>query len=307
MSKAFGGSEMKKKMIFLIPLMIVILLIQPIFIHGDYQVTVGQTFTYTVNRSHWQVKLGDDSGSASKFVFGLNNEPEGTSLSVEVTDVVPSSYIDYNVTIGSYVYPMTADDTDLLAIQQMLYYIAFLGVIFVGPWSQAYVDMGPTTHTTIFFDTSVNPTYEFFRQFANSTFLTSFFSNTAFGFSQMEGNFDESGANAIFDWIIVGSIDNLYTAFPFVVDGYLLFKVAFDKTTGVEQGYRLELDYSGTNDGRDFEIYLIQEVTLDGYNLPDFYFDNPGGAIPGFEWFVSIFALNTIVITSVIIRKRKKY
>ena len=79
---------------------------------------------------------------------------------------------------------------------------------------------------------------------------------------------------------------------------------AFDKTTGVEQGYRLELDYSGTNDGREYEIYLIQEVTLNGYDLPDFYFDKPG-ALPGFEWFISIFAFSTIVITSVIIRRRK--
>jgi hypothetical protein len=295
---------MKKKMMFLIPLIIVILLIQPISIHGDYQVTVGQTFTYTVNRSYWRVKLGDDSGSASKFVLGMNNEPEGTSFSVLVTDVVPSSHVDYNLTCGSYVYPWTADDLNFISLQQTFFYINILSIIFVGDWNQAFVDMGPSTRITLFFDTAEDPTFEFFRHYSNSTYLSSFFTQTAFSFSQLAGHFDESGSIAVFDWIIQGTIDNLHTAYPYDVDGYLLFKVAFDKTTGVEQGYRLELDYSGTNDERDFEIYLIQEVTLNGYNLPDFYFDKPG-ALPGFKWFVPVFAISTIVITSVIIRRRK--
>jgi hypothetical protein len=297
---------MKKKMIFLIPLLIVILLIQPISIHGDYQVTVGQTFTYTVNRSYWRVKLGDDSGSASKFVIGLNNEPEGTSFSIEVIDVVPSSHVDFNLTLGSNVYPITADDMDLIFLQQTFFYINILSILFAGAWNQEYVDMGPSTRLTFVFDTAEDPTYEFFRQYSNSTYLTSFFSNTAFGFSQIAGHFDESSSIAVFDWILEGTIDNLHTAYPYVVDGYLLFKVAFDKSTGVEQGYRLEFDYSGTNEGRDFEIYFIQEVTLNGYNLPDFYFDNPG-ALPGFEWFVPLIALTTLVITSVIIRKKKNF
>ena len=154
-------------------------------------------------------------------------------------------------------------------------------------------------------DVPFSPTFDHFRFLANSTFWSlGAASDTRLSFTQADGNFDESGVVAVFDWIFDGTI-TYATPYNFEIEGVERLKIAFDTSTGVMQGYRLELDHKGVIEGQNFEMKLNQEVTINGYTLPAFYYDKPAG-LPGFEWYLSITAFSTIIIVSVIIKKKRK-
>ena len=157
----------------------------------------------------------------------------------------------------------------------------------------------------LFFLDIAEATYDHFRLLANSTFWASLAAvDSRLSFTQVDGNFDESGIIAVFDWIVEGTI-TYTTPYNFELEGFERFKFAFDTSTGVMKGYRLELDYKGVIEGEKFEMKLNQEVTINGYTLPAFYFDKPVG-LPGFECYLSFAAFSAIIIVSVIIRRRRK-
>ena len=141
---------------FLIPIAVLVLISSTTFVHGDYQVTVGQTFTYTVNRSFWRVKLGDDSGSSAKYNIGLSNMDEGTSFDILVTDVIPDTSVDYNITVESHTYPSSNDFMTFAIMLFDLFEFNVLSTAFVGSWNQAFVDTGPGLFGEFFFNTKVS-------------------------------------------------------------------------------------------------------------------------------------------------------
>lgn len=286
-------------------LLIISLFITPICIQGDYQVTIGQTFTYKVNKSYWRVKVGGNSGSASKFYFFPSSRPLDKSITIEVTDVIPDDSVDYNITVESTTIPTSCDDfSNALELTMNMFYFNILGIVFNNPWNQMLVDDGPNLNNIYFLNTNED-TLDLFRSYSNSTYLASHYTVPAYESTRIEGNFDETGTIAIFDWIVEGAINTPISVDPFFIEGYYLYKFAFNKNTGVEQGYRIELDFEGTNGGENFEIFMEQEVTLEGYNLPDFYFSKPIG-LSGFEWYIVIGGLSILAIPIIIYKKRKQ-
>jgi len=292
-----------KKINILIPIFVIVLFPSTTLVQGDYQVSIGETFTYNVNTSNWSIKLGGNSSSVSKCLIVLDSYDEGTSFTVEVTDVVPDTSVSWNLTVGSFVFAYQNDDTDLLQLGSLLLHIVEHAVVYATTWSQETVDFGPTVHFYFFFDTA-DAILDHFRFYANSSYWSPIAADPRHTFTQIDGNFDESGTVAIFDWIVDGTL-NYTTPYNFLLEGYERFKIAFDKTTGVMQGYRLELDYDGVIEGQNFEMKLNQEVTINGYALPAFYYDKPAG-LPGFERYLSFAAFSAILIVSIVIRKRRK-
>jgi hypothetical protein len=234
----------------------------------------------------------------------MDSYDEGTSFTVNVTDVVPLDSVSWNLTVGTTDYEWQNDDSDLLQIQLLLFDILPHVVSFASSWSQEAVDLGPTVQFLFFFDIS-DDTINFFNFFANSTFWSlGAASDPRISFTQVGGNFDDSGIVAVFDWLVDGTI-TYSTPYNFEIEGSERLKIAFDMSTGVLQGYRLELDYKGVIEGQNFEMKLNQEVTINGYTLPAFYYDKPAG-LPGFEWYLPIIAFSAIIMVSVILKKKKK-
>jgi hypothetical protein len=293
-----------KKISILFPITVILLIFSTTFVQGDYYPTVGQIFTYNVNTSNWSIKLGSNRASASKCRIFLDSYDEGTSFTVNVTDVVPTESVSWDLTVGSTDYSWHNDDSDLMQIQLLLFDILPYAVGFAINWDQETVELGPTVQF-LFFLSIADDTLDHFRFMANSTFWSSAAADdTRLSFTQVAGNFDESGIVVVFDWIVEGSI-TYTTPYNWDLEGVERFKFAFDTSTGVMKGYRLELDYKGVIEGQKFEMKLNQEVTISGYTLPAFYYDKPAG-LPGFEWYLSIAAFSAILIVAVIIRKKRR-
>jgi len=139
-----------KKIKILIPITVIVLILSTTVVQGDYQVTVGQTFTYNVNRSYWRVKVGSDFASAAKYNIGLTSSDEGTSIEINVTDVVPTTSVDYNIEVGSDTYPSSSDSFSFAYMGTDLFFINIIGMYFSGPWSEGSVSIGPSLHGEFF-------------------------------------------------------------------------------------------------------------------------------------------------------------
>lgn len=298
----WGGFIIMRKMKFFVSLMMIGLFLCKAFVQSDYQVSIGETFTYTVNNSYWNIKLGSNSSIVSKFELGSDSYPIGTSFEVEVTNVTYEE-VCWNLTTGTNVYSSNNDPGDLGKIHGFLFYLRSYAFIFATGWYQDVVDRGPRISTLFFLNTDEYPIFDFFRNHVDSSYLTSEYTWTNNVFRQIEGHFDESGALAIFDWVLDGSFE--YTSPSSVhVDGSERFKIAFDKTTGVLQGYRIELNCTGVVENQNYEMNMNQEVCRESYNLPEFHFKKPDRLIPGFEWYIPLIVFVAVTITATIHRKR---
>ena len=302
-SYALGGLKTTKKAILFTTIIIICTLLSMPLVNGDYQVSIGETFTYTVNNSYWNMQLGSNSCTVSSCQLFSESVSVGTSFDVEVTNVSQSIEVCWNLTLGTNIYSSHNSFGDLGHILGMLFYTRSFAFSFASGWIQELVDSGPQAHLLFFFNTADTVIFDFFRDLADPLEVTDFI-NPNDDYKQIEGHFDESGSVAVFDWVTKGSHDYT-TPSNIQVEGSERFKIAFDKTTGVMQGYRLEFTSEGTVEGQDFEMQMNQELTLEGYTLPAFYFDAPNGLLPGFTWFISTLAISTLIFTSVIIRKRR--
>lgn len=292
-----------KKAILFTTLVIICTLFSKPLVLGDYQVSIGEVFTYTINNSYWNVQLGDESSTVSGCKIFSESVEKGTSFDVEVTNVTTSEDASWNLTVGSNVYSSNNDPGDLGIIHNFLFNIRIQAFYFTSFWSQEIIDMGPAAQFLFFVCIGTGNIFDFLDYISDTTSFHSEFTNTHDEYTRIEGHFDDSGTLAIFDWVVKASFD-YSTPYDVHIEGSERFKIAFDKITGVMQGYRIETDSKGVVEGQEYELHMNQEITLEGYTLPTYYFKDPN-KLPGFDWFISIFAISTLVISIVIIRKQK--
>ena len=78
-------------------------------------------------------------------------------------------------------------------------------------------------------------------------------------------------------------------------------KIAFDISTGVFMGYRMQLDYSGYYGPDTIDFYIVQLIEQTGYNIGDFHYSPPAPA--GYNWLIMFPAL---IVPCLIVITRKK-
>jgi hypothetical protein len=280
------------------PLLVVAILLSTTLVRADYNVTVGATYTYDTIASQWDLKIGANSGQGTGFSEDGKAYTVGTQILVEVTSESASS-VGYDYTIGSDTYAGSASPLDMLGFVFLMFYpLLFAGGTFT--WNQTLIEMGPGLMLWAFVEPE--SAGEFFYELSNETFVTSAFTDTEWTFSQIGGNFDNATAIAVFDWVL--NAQYVVTADNTDFGGNFRVKIAYDKTTSVVKGFKLDMDYSGTVLGSVTDISMLIHYEQVGYDLGAFFF-GAGGFIPGFEWFIAIPALALLGGIAIIIRKRK--
>ncbi|MBD3191175.1 MAG: hypothetical protein GF308_11045 [Candidatus Heimdallarchaeota archaeon] len=296
---------MKKLFKTFIPIALISILLCTTLVRGDYQVSVGSIYTYDVNTSNWSLKFGSNSADGQGYPIEDGSFQEGTNFDVEVTAVNPTVNVDWTMSKGTKEETGSSTGFDYLGIILYCFYPLLLASGISSGWNATEVEMGPEIITMFFFDTAEDVSFEFFRMLSNTTGMSSALTESEYSnLERMEGHFDESGSVAVFDWVIEGQIVD--SSVNTDLEGSELFQIAYDKSTGVLQGYHIKIDFKGSVEGSVTEMELEQKVEITGYNLPAFYYGAGGGLIPGFEWFIGIFSLSCLAVPIIIIRKRKQ-
>jgi hypothetical protein len=291
------------------------MIISTTFVKSDYAVSIGQIYTYKVERSEWVVKEGPLSADAEGFRINEDSFTPGTNFAVLVTEVVFAMYVNYNMTAGSTTYSGANGFADLSNIKAYCLYPNFIASAggFTSSWNQAHMDAGPTIIRWFFSNIGADYIFKTLRELANETETSEFTTTAGYNQTRVEGNFDESSTIVVFDWLYEGTIQGSTPNTEMI--GYELLKFAFDKNTGVMKGYRIEIDFSGIVNGVEREFYLLQEVELLGYDLPTFLYTPTVGNswflefLSDYKWYIIGIGgglLVTIVVISVVVSVRKK-
>ena len=80
--------------------MIIATFLSTALVRGDYGATVGNVYTYTVEKSEWTVKYGVNNADATGYPVEDGSFQPGTSFNVEVTAAAPIS-VAWTLTAGT--------------------------------------------------------------------------------------------------------------------------------------------------------------------------------------------------------------
>ncbi|NHJ47733.1 MAG: hypothetical protein FK733_08095 [Asgard group archaeon] len=292
-----------KKLKFAIIAVSISLLFCPISTKGAYNVSVGDTFTYTVKASYWTATHGSNSDTVEKYRLFLDAYNVGTNFDVNVTNVLADE-VEYDIITNTNNYSWS---NDMFNFQiNFLFFMSqptIDAMTFASGWPTWDFDHGLPVDFFFFLDTDAS-TFSYFENWVTTPILTENLTKSGWENTHIEAYFDDSGAVAVFDWIIEGGL--VYTSLDQIdIDGYYRLTYAFDKATGVFQGYHYESHFEGIVEGEIYKSETEQEVHLTGYSVPDFYFTTTGNYLPSFKWYMPILVLSSIILISAIIRKRK--
>lgn len=294
-----GEKKMKKLLKISLSILFASLFIGMSFVKADFAVTVGTVNTYDVNHSAWDFSIGSESSSGTGYEFEDQKFAEGTQFTVTV-DTATATKIDYTINVGTKSDTGATSAFDIIGVIFILFYPLLLSAGLSGTWNQTKTDLGPSLMGLFFIDPEI--ANEFFYEMANTTYISSAFTDTEWTYSNIGGTFDNDTNIAVFTWGL-----NAQYAVPASntdFSGTYEYIFAYDQTTGEVKGYRLDLDYSGTVEGTLLDMDLFQEVEMLGYNLP------AGGLFPsgfiGIELYLAIPALAIIGLLGAVIKKRKQ-
>jgi len=276
-----------------LPILLFIIMLAPTMAKADYNVAIGNSFTFDVVKSNWDFKYGAEASAGSGFSFEEVKYPEKTQFTVEVTAAGTTS-VDWDMTVGSVTDSGSNGGFDLLGMLFLMFYPFLLGEI-PSSWNQTAADLGPYIFPLFFVDAPMFS--DFFFDMSNDTYMSTGFSDPEWVITNMDGNFDNASAVAVFDWHFDMTWTDAVSGHNY--GGTYTFIFAFDKTTGAMKGYYMDIDYSGQMDFTAVTVKLEQRVELVGYNLPGV------GFIPGFEWFMVIPAFALIIGLPIILKRRK--
>jgi len=276
-----------------LPILLFIIMLAPTMAKADYNVAIGNSFTYDVVKSSWDYTYGTDASAGKGFSFEEVKYAEKTQFTVLVTAAGTTS-VDWDMTVGSVTDSGSNGGLDLLGMLFLMFYPFLLGEI-PSSWNQTEADLGPFIFPMFFVDAPVFS--DFFFEMSNDTYMSTGMTDPDWVIANMDGNFDNTSAVAVFEWHFDMTWTDAVSGHNY--GGTYTFIFAFDKTTGAMKGYYFDMDYSGQMDFTAVTVKLEQRVEQVGYNLPGV------GFIPGFEWFMVIPAFALIAGLPIIIKRRK--
>jgi hypothetical protein len=257
-----------KKIRNILMLVIVLSLLFHLPVQSTFNVTVGTILQYDKIESYWDFSLDGNQSIGSGFQFEEINYPNNTLLTVQATNVDATS-VSFNETVNA------VNDTGsmshfgfALGFALICFYPVLIADV-IDPWNQTLRDLGVGLFGWYFIDHGESSTL--LNDFSNPTYLEENFDDTEYNINRMIGNYNITGNLAIFNWLLdctfIGEsgLDNFA--------GNYTYQFAYDTTTSILQGFEMYINYSGLLDGYQRSLFYYHICEIEGYDLPDFYYE----------------------------------
>jgi len=304
---------MRKIVKISILLLICSLILSPIIVSGNYQVSIGQTYSYDINNAQYDVTKGVYSASGNGYQIDGHQFPNETSIVVEVTSVDPPNDVDFEISSGGYVESSSSNllgDTLgllIIALFPILLYDSLGNMVFNEINSS--VSQGTGLLMPVFWDISY---FDVFEELASESYISDMTTDPDFQALNFYAEYEEVGNEMIFDWYLIGSMD-VTTPYTLNYDTEHQLKMVYDLSIGVLQGIRMISTATGTHSGQNLDYYMDYYAELQGYDLADFLYgpstptppSTPPTSTVGFGW-IAIFLAGSILFVPIILRKMKK-
>ncbi|NHJ49374.1 MAG: hypothetical protein FK733_16410 [Asgard group archaeon] len=272
----------------------------------DYQVLVGQTFTYDILDAKVEIVYEGSTGSGNGYMLGSTPIGSNTQCLVNVTGVDPATHVNWTVSSGGVTELGQSSEADLFAFGFLMVYCLplyeILGEMTVGD-ALTFISLGTGLILLPFWDTYYM--YTDFNGFASDNFISSFKEAGPYDEVTMDGDFKVISNNAVFEWFLGGAIllETLNTKMDVQVNHQL--RTVYSTSTGVLQGVKMDSHVKGTSNDKELELWVSYLAEIVGFDMDSYTF-TPVEFTPGFEWFIAIGALSLVTIPIIIYKKRNK-
>ncbi|MBK5113342.1 MAG: hypothetical protein KGD59_02380 [Candidatus Heimdallarchaeota archaeon] len=304
---------MKKNILLsIIPILFLILIQTQYGTAATFGVAISDTFTYDCITSERSVVWGTDSSSSEGYSLEGHDFAVGTSVLVEVINIVSDS-VAYTVSKDGFEEGYLSDATSMMSALIFDYGLnlqVIKSLIRGYGWNQTFWDEPPLLNFDNVFIEIDTSTWSEFADFLDS--LTGFYSTitptTGLTMDTVYINDDSTFACELH---LHGILNATYTpitspAIPWVdysddFDQYC--RLAYDKSTGALLGMHVYGSMTGTSNGTNYDITFDSHVEKEGYDLPDNINTSTGG-FPGYSIAITVGGITTLLLIAVYIKRK---
>jgi len=295
-------------------LLIGCLILSPVIVSGNYQVSIGETYTYDVNNAEYEVSKGAYTAYGNGFQINDHQFPNNTTVEAKVVNVDPATEVAFQISSGGQGEVWFSNALDALGVA-LLVFLPILEYDVIGTMVfndiNSTVSKGTGILMPVFWDTA---SFDFFDDLTSESYISDITTEPEFQDLDIYAEYEEVGSEMIFDWYLIGSMDvtATYTQ-DYEVEHQV--KMVYDLATGVLQGIRVISTATGTHSGQSLDYYMDYFAELQGYDLADFLYgpSTPTPTIPstpptstiGFGW-IAILLAGSILLIPIILRKMRK-
>ncbi|NHJ39637.1 MAG: hypothetical protein FK731_06340 [Asgard group archaeon] len=261
---------MKKIVKILISVLILGVIISPTIVTGNYQVTVGQSFTYDVINASIKTTIDGNTASGNGYFIDSQHFTNGTQIEVEITEVIPTGSVNWTLSSGVYNEEgYSSVSIDNLGLSYLLIYPFYTFEGFgLMTWNDISIIVSGGLNLILlpFWDT-----YYFlnFQYLASDPFLTTYRTLSEYTDVTIEGRYRDTNNEMSFEWLMGGSM--IVQVMDFVFNHQ--FKTVYDLTTGVLKGILMKSYIEGTYGEKEISIEMFYHCETVGYDIDDFYFE----------------------------------
>ena len=298
--------NIKKLSYTLIPLILVLIISSSSFVFktraawGDIS---GESTEYLLESSVWIVKINSLEASGEGAPFNEINIDRNTRYDVDVLDVDNVWGVDFKVTnyTSANSNGLITSDMFLSQFSNFLYYpVEECNRLVNSGFNKDEINRGPPLKQWFF----VEPEQEVWDFLDNLTTLEyhNALPNSLLFDATLEAELETSENQVIFDMYMRGTFENESSNTSLQFDH--MIKFVWDKISGILLGYRIATYMFGQFQGYSIteDLQIINRQT--GFELPRFKFVS--AFIPGFGFLIAVIGLGTILIASIIYRKKKE-
>ncbi|MHA1308866.1 MAG: choice-of-anchor S family protein [Candidatus Heimdallarchaeota archaeon] len=303
---------MKKQVCVSLALVLLALLIPTQFCTaGTFGVIIGDEFTYDCVASERSVVWGTNSSSSEGYALEGHNFAVGTSVSVEVVNLISDS-VAYTVSKDGYMEGYLSEliyFTSALMFTYHNWFHMYKNEIAINGWNQLLWDQAPLLHLDDAFIeidsttwTSIIDVLEYIVE-SYATVITS-------GLT-LDAPYSNGDSIFAFELHLYGILNSTYTptspATPwsdYSDDFDYRCKIAYDKSTGALLGIRMYGSTTGIHNVTNYEFSLDSHFEQEGYDLPATIDTNTNG-FSGFNITIALGSITTLVLIAVFTRRKK--
>ncbi|MHA1156382.1 MAG: choice-of-anchor S family protein [Candidatus Heimdallarchaeota archaeon] len=289
-------------------LLVISLLVNGTFASADFSnVATNQIYDYSVKTSSWNLDTGTYSAQGTGLQFMGEQYSEGTKFSIWIKGIYEERIRYYLLFENDYIY--LEDSNESSPIFSFIHLHSRI-LLLNNSWDQSRMEMGPHLLTPYFFfdEKSFNTTFSDGSNFdlINHQAL-GFSSKSAEGVHVFEQRESTYMYGFVYDFIFSKKLIDPTNYSNFYYQNYTgTFKVKLEyaSTTGVLQGYNLNLLSYGIYNNKTVSFFVEQIIEADGFRIGDF--DDIVGKTPGYTFLVAIGTIIVISATYVLTTRRRR-
>ncbi|MEA2071076.1 MAG: choice-of-anchor S family protein [Asgard group archaeon] len=270
----------------------------------EWTINPAEEISYVVEEAEWSIAFNNEDGSGKGGKIRNLTFKEGSTFSIEVTNVSEIWGIDYKIKNSTSTTNYFYDSTMFITgFSKLLYYPQEECKRIIEQYSiKPDIIYGPPLLPWFFIEDN-SEVFNFLNEVTKSNYHSSIDRNETYE-ATMESDFENLEDIVKIDFYMNGYFSN--ESFNTDINFDHNLKFVWNKTSGILLGYRVQSQFEGTYRDNTISESLSLIIRKSGYILPEFKFGVLTGFLPGFTFSIVLSSILISTMTHFLRKKKKK-